>query len=118
MSSALEELFLGLLAQWRCAGLLDLDQPVREYRFAPPRRWRFDFAWPFRHFAVEIEGGAFTGGRHGRGAGFEADLQKYNAAVIAGWRVLRFSGNDLKRRSAYVRGVMVAMLEARSGCRV
>ncbi len=18
----------------------------REYRFAPPRRWRFDFAWP------------------------------------------------------------------------
>ena len=23
-----------------------LPEAIREYRFAPPRRWRFDYAWP------------------------------------------------------------------------
>jgi len=38
--------------------------------------------------AVEVDGGTWTGGRHTRGAGFEADCEKLNAAVIAGFRVL------------------------------
>lgn len=29
----------------------------REYRFAPKRLWRFDFAWPELALALEIEGG-------------------------------------------------------------
>lgn len=66
-----------------------LPEPVREYQFAPPRRWRLDFAWPDRMLALEIEGGTWSGGRHVRGAGYAADLEKYNAAVLAGWRVLR-----------------------------
>ena len=63
--------------------------PVREYRFAPPRRWRFDLAWPERRIAVEVDGGTWVGGRHVRGAGYEADCVKLNEATIAGWRVLR-----------------------------
>jgi very-short-patch-repair endonuclease len=65
--------------------------PEREYVFAPPRRWRFDFAWPERKLAVEVEGGMWAkgGGRHQRGKGFEADCEKYNAAALAGWMVLR-----------------------------
>lgn len=43
---------------------------VREHRFHPARRWRFDFAWPELLFAVEVEGGIWTGGRHNRGSGF------------------------------------------------
>lgn len=32
----------------------------------------------------------FSRGRHNRPAGFIADCEKYNAAAIAGWKVLRF----------------------------
>jgi very-short-patch-repair endonuclease len=66
-----------------------VPEPVREYRFHPKRKWRFDFAWPARLVAVEVEGGTFSGGRHSRGKGFEADCEKYAEAAILGWRVLR-----------------------------
>lgn len=64
---------------------------VREYRFDPDRQWRFDFAWPGTStmLAVEVEGGQWVGGRHTSGRGFAADITKYNAAVLAGWRLLR-----------------------------
>jgi len=66
-----------------------LPEPVRELVFAPPRRWRFDFAWVDRMIALEIEGGVFAGGRHVRGAAFEKDAEKYNAATVMGWQVYR-----------------------------
>lgn len=75
-----------LLWQIAAAGL---PQPLTEHRFAPPRRWRFDLAWPDRMLAVEVEGGVWVGGRHTRPGGFEADAVKYAEAAVAGWRVLR-----------------------------
>lgn len=72
----------------------------REYRFHDKRRWRFDFAWPEKKIAVEIEGGVWTGGRHTRGAGFIADAEKYNTAALLGWRVLRFHGQAIKSGEA------------------
>lgn len=72
--------------------------PTPEYKFHPTRRWRFDFAWPDHKLAVEIEGGTFKrgGGRHNRGLGHHADCDKYNAAAIAGWMVLRYTSKHLK----------------------
>lgn len=66
-----------------------LPAPIREYRFAPPRRWRFDYSWPDQMLALEIEGGSWIGGRHVRGRGYEADCEKYSEAALRGWRVLR-----------------------------
>ena len=66
-------------------------RPEREFRFHPRRLWRFDFAWPEPKIAAECEGGTWANGRHNRGAGFEADCEKYNAATLLGWRVLRFT---------------------------
>ena len=63
----------------------------REYRFHPTRRWRFDFADPETKVAVEIDGGAFIGGRHTRGVGFVKDQEKLNTATSMGWRVFRYS---------------------------
>ena len=71
--------------------------PVAECRFHPVRRWRFDFAWPDSRVAVECEGGVWTRGRHTRGAGYEADCEKYNQAAALGWRVFRCTSGMLDR---------------------
>jgi very-short-patch-repair endonuclease len=66
----------------------------REYRFGGrdgQRRWRFDFAFPEQKLAVEVDGGIYSGGRHTRGAGVERDCEKYNEALLCGWRVLRLT---------------------------
>lgn len=69
--------------------LYGLTAPLKEYRFDPVRRWRFDYAWPAHKFALEVEGGVWSGGRHTRGKGFLGDMEKYNAATLAGWQVFR-----------------------------
>lgn len=80
----------------------NLPPAQREHAFARDigRQWRFDFAWPDRQIAAEIEGGIWTGGRHSRGAGFSKDIVKYNAAAELGWFVFRFSGDDVNNGSA------------------
>lgn len=65
--------------------------PEREYQFNEKRKYRFDFAWPQLKVAVEIEGGAWSGGRHTRGAGFTHDCKKYNLAAASKWLVFRFT---------------------------
>ena len=73
-----------------------LPEPVAEYRFAPPRRWRFDYCWIEQKLAVEIEGGVFTGGRHVRGRGYIGDMAKYNRAQALGFCVLRFTPDQVR----------------------
>lgn len=75
--------------------------PEREFYFAKPRMFRFDFAFPDRKLAVEIEGGTFYGkSRHGSGPGYEKDCEKYNLAVKLGWRVLRYTTEMVKTGTA------------------
>ena len=79
---------LPFLRQIELAGL---PTPQPEFYFARPRRYRFDYAFPERKLAMEIEGGTWMrgGGRHSRGAGYEKDVLKYNLAALLGWLVLR-----------------------------
>ena len=72
-----------------------LPAPITEHKFHDVRKWRFDFCWPEQKLALEVEGGIFVGGRHGRGAGMKKDMEKYNAACVLGWRVLRVIPQDL-----------------------
>ena len=81
----------------RAAGLPD---PVREYKFHPMRKWRFDMAWPVQMLAIEVEGGTWSGGRHTTGSGFKSDCIKYNEATILGWRVLRVTGDMINDGTA------------------
>lgn len=67
-----------------------------EYRFTRPRRWRFDYAWPDKKIAFEIEGGTWTRSRHTTGSGYEADCEKYSVAAILGWCVVRATTTMVK----------------------
>ena len=69
--------------------------PLPEYRFALPRKWRFDFAWLGDRVALEVEGGAWIQGRHTRGKGYVADLEKYSEAAARGWLVIRVTPQQL-----------------------
>jgi very-short-patch-repair endonuclease len=75
---------------------LRLPAPTREVEFHESRKWRFDLAYPKEKLAIEIEGLTSDGGRHQRIAGYSEDLVKYNAAVLKGWRVLRFTPAQVK----------------------
>jgi len=66
-----------------------------EYRFAGPRRWRFDMAHPDHRIAIEINGGIWTGGRHARGSGLVKEYEKMRAAAVLGWRVLPITPQEL-----------------------
>lgn len=73
-----------------------LPQPILEFKFAfPERKWAFDFAWVRQRVALEVEGGVWTQGRHTRGSGFVKDMEKYNAAAVRGWRVVRVTPQSL-----------------------
>ena len=92
---------------------LNLPTPITEYPFAAVhvgqgpgiqkrlarsgmKNWRFDFAWPDKMFAVEVEGVTLAGGRHQRIGGFKEDLNKYHHAMELGWTVYRTSGHLIK----------------------
>ena len=75
-------------------------EPEREFRFDPDRKWRFDLAWDAHRIAVEIEGGVWNGGRHTRPVGFQADIEKYNAATLAGWDLYRVTGTMIANGQA------------------
>lgn len=78
-----------------------LPEPEPEYLFASPRRWRFDFAFIAARVALEIEGGAWSRGRHTRGKGFLNDMAKYNEAVLRGWRVIRVTPQQIESGEAF-----------------
>lgn len=69
---------------------------VEEHRFHDTRRWRFDFALPRLHLAIEVQGGIWTLGRHSRGGKAQlAEMEKMNMAVLFGWSVLYFSPQQI-----------------------
>lgn len=67
----------------------NIPEPVPEFKFDRNRKWRFDFCWPVHMAALEVEGGTWISGRHNRGSGYRKDLEKYNSALLQGWKVLR-----------------------------
>lgn len=78
--------------------LTGLPAPTTEYRFHETRKWKFDYCYPERMLAIEIEGQhskredgkwVYGGGRHNRPEGYENDCRKYNAATLLGYRVIR-----------------------------
>jgi len=73
---------------------------VREHRFHPTRKFRFDYAWPDQKVAMEVDGGLFVKGGHSRGAAREYDMARDAEAMMLGWKVLRVSTKHFKNGEA------------------
>ena len=86
-----------LAAQIKMAGL---PEPVREHRFHPMRRWRFDICFPEHMVAFEADGGTWDWGRHNRPQGFANDVEKINQAQLLGWQVFRVTGEMVRDGTA------------------
>lgn len=102
----------------------ELPSPEYDRRFHAKRLWRFDYRWPAYMLAVELEGGVISVpvtcnhcrkpvtrldkrtktrrrvyavmGGHTTTEGYRADCEKYRAAVVLGWRVLRYTTIDVE----------------------
>lgn len=88
-ASQVPDMFLKLL-QHDFKGL----EIVKEHKFHPVRKWRFDYAIIDLKIAVEVDGAVWVGGRHNRAAGYIADMEKLNTATSMGWLVLRITTDD------------------------
>lgn len=96
---------------------LGLGDYVREYVFAKEsadpkfarRKWRLDFYFPARRLAIEVDGGIWTGGAHGRPSNIERDIEKHNLLAVLGIVCLRVptkwirNGTAARRIRQYVR---------------
>lgn len=72
---------------------IDFEQ---EFKFHPERKWKADFHLVGKKILVEVEGGIWSSGRHTRGKGYIGDMEKYNAATMMGYQVIRFSTEQVK----------------------
>ncbi len=60
------------------------------------RKFRADYYLPTDRIIIEINGGAYTQGRHTRGKGYEEDLIKANLAQRNGFRYYQFTYGHLQ----------------------
>jgi very-short-patch-repair endonuclease len=74
------------------------------------RRLRLDVAFPEHRLDVEVDGWAFHRSKEAR----DRDIERDNLLTQAGWRVLRFSWEDVVDRPDYVIDVIASVLATRS----
>jgi very-short-patch-repair endonuclease len=67
---------------------------------------RVDFCWPEQRLVVEADGYAFHSSRDD----YRRDRRRMNDLERLGWRVLRFSWEDVTQRPDYVSGLVRACL--------
>jgi hypothetical protein len=77
-----------------------------EYKFNAERKWQADISaegprsWNCNgHFLFECDGGKFRGG-HRRGKALEADYERQNWAIINGFKLLRFTNEQVLKGEA------------------
>lgn len=87
---------------------LSQHNPVPEFTDSVPgRRFRLDIAFPEQMLAIEVDGHK-SHGKHR--AGFEKDREKQNLLTLNGWRVLRFSGREIRQNIEEVISTIEGML--------
>lgn len=67
---------------------------VEELVFHDLRKFRFDWAIPSLKIAIEYEGVFSKKSRHTSVSGYTTDCDKYNLALLDGWKVLRYTAKN------------------------
>lgn len=85
-----------------------IEEPVRQYVVRHEGRFiaRVDLAFPQHRLALEADGYVAHSGRRR----WQRDLARGNALTQIGWRVLRFSSEDMRRMPDWVVGQVMAAL--------
>lgn len=65
-----------------------------DYKFHNSRRWKFDYAIPALKISVEYEGLQSEKSGHTTLVGYTRNCDKYNAAVLDGWHLLRYTAKN------------------------
>lgn len=87
----------GFLFYFRIFASENLPTPTEQFRFHSTRRWRWDFSWPDKKLAIELQGGTWVHGRHSHGSGQSGDYEKHNAAIELGWTVLYYTTDMINK---------------------
>lgn len=98
----------GLLEARFARVLREHGLPLPEFQYRVGRH-RVDFAYPELRIAIEVDGFEV----HGTPAALQADLERQNTLVAAGWTVLRFTWRDVVRRPSWVAHQVAALLRQR-----
>ena len=79
-------------------------RPRTQYTIRDRRTFvaRVDFCWPEQRLVVEADGFAF----HSDRAAYRRDRDRHNDLERLGWRVLRFTWEDVHRRPEHVVGLV------------
>ena len=100
--SMLETHFSRLVRRYK----LPLPAAQHEIRVRGRRVARVDFAYPSRKIAIEVDGYRYHSGR----AAWARDAARANRLVQLGWRILRFTWDDVRRRPEAVADVVTRAL--------
>jgi very-short-patch-repair endonuclease len=73
----------------------NLPPPEREFKLFADRKYRGDFVWPKSRLCVELQGGCHT-----IRARWLQDIDKSQHLLLAGWRLLYLSPEDVKKGRA------------------
>ena len=86
-----------------------LPPGVRQYEVWDGRRWRrFDLAWPDHGLGIEVDGWE----SHGTRSSFQDDRARDRALQLRGWRVLRYTWDEVTAESeAMVEEIRRALLQ-------
>lgn len=69
---------------------------VKEMKFHPTRKWRFDFAIESLKIGIEYNGIMSEKSRHTTITGYSKDLEKINEAQKLGWKVFQYTPLNYK----------------------
>lgn len=106
-----ESLEIELLQAWSDGYGKQLGPLERQYRHNHKRKWKWDFK--IGDVLVDVQGGTFIRGGHSRGIGQDKDYEKWNDAVLMGYRPLLFGTQAMKDPDACAEMIAIVLTRAK-----